>query len=60
LISCGTAGRVPDSLTEPPPRPEIPPPGASDRQVGRFMLEQEAWADQVTIQLRAIREIVAR
>lgn len=60
LTSCGGAAQIPDALLDPPPRPAVPAPGASDGRVASFILEQEAWGDKVVAQFGAIKAIVGR
>lgn len=58
LTSCATSSVVPDALLEPSPCPAVPPAGASDNMVGRFILELDACAQSRGGQIEAIAEIV--
>lgn len=49
---------IPEALTAPVPRPAVPSPGASDRQIGAFILAQDAALNRANAQLAAIRDIV--
>lgn len=61
LTCCGVAeSRIPPVLLNPEPLPEIPAPGASDRQIAGFMLMQEAALNRANAKILAIREIVSR
>lgn len=59
LGACASNPRIPEALLEPEPKPAVPAPGASDRAVARFILEQDATIDRANAKLRAIAEALS-
>jgi hypothetical protein len=58
LASCAQTSAVPAALLVPPAKPAVPAPGASDRQIGEFILRQDAALDTAIAQIKAIADIV--
>lgn len=59
LAGCGaTEPQIPEALLIPAACPAVPPPGASDNRIGRFVLELDACAQSRGGQIEAIAEIV--
>lgn len=59
LTSCGKdAQTIPDALLTPPERPQVPAPGASDKDVARYILAMEEWSEVVIRQFADIRTVI--